>query len=134
MLRELKISEYEEVKEYLDIADIADIDLGKTQIFFKDDQQIMGKYQVISNNIYLPNLSSMLKELTPCIVHELTHKKQRQQLGIFKYHLLKLFSNELEEEAKKNEWLSESRLDISLMNQDDPDQNKKWYQRFMIWK
>ena len=135
MARELTEAEYAALDAYTIKAGIAYIDRGSTQIFFDGSLGALGKYKVVGNDIFLPDLPLMIKELTPTVIHELTHQKQRRVLGFADYHMLKLFSNELEEEANRNQWRAEERLEVGyFMKQDHPDQNRKWYHRFMFWE
>ena len=83
------------------------------KIYF-NDKTGFGSYHHTGDYIQLIMQPMMIKELTPCLIHELTHRRQRKELGYWHYALLNLFSRELEIEAVKNERNAETVLGIEI--------------------
>ncbi|HPM74215.1 MAG TPA: hypothetical protein PLA71_00670 [Saccharofermentans sp.] len=109
-MKELTLKQYDKLKSYVEKAGFglpADV-----RIFF-DPKCKFGAYDYLQDRIRLMDAPNMLFELTPCVVHELIHRRQRQRMPLIKWALLNLFRR-LEPEAIAAEELAEARLGISL--------------------
>lgn len=109
-MRELTIDEYAEVDILLRICgwkrDLA-------RIYFSDDNTF-GKYNPLKDQIIIHgNKMNMIRESTPCIVHELTHRNQFKKYRSPLYYILNL-TGLLERSAVKNERKAEIALGVSL--------------------
>lgn len=85
---------------------------GNCRIFWVKNR--FGAYKACGDYIEIQDNPNMLFELTPCIVHELTHRAQRKRYGLILYSLLNLTRTKLEPEAQENEKQAEQKLGITL--------------------
>ena len=107
-MREFTLKEYMELDNYLHKCGW--IRRGAKIVW--DETCFFGKYVPYSDTIHMMNRPNMLKELVPCVIHELTHRQQRRKYGIVLFSLLNLTRCFLETEAKKNEQLAEQKLKV----------------------
>lgn len=110
MKRELTVKEYLELDNYLHKCGWV---RRGCRVFF-DDDCYYGKYISLSDEIRIRNHPRMIMEMTPCVIHELTHRQQRRRMGLIKYSLLNLTRFILEKEARQNEVNAEITLGIEL--------------------
>lgn len=108
MTRELTLAEYMTVDGYLHRCGWK---RHGAKIFF-DSHCPFGQYSALTDRITIMEEPTMLKEITPCIVHELTHREQRRRFGVIVYAFLNLTRFILEKEAKRNETEAERILGV----------------------
>ena len=111
MNREFTKNEYKIVDKALEY--IAIIPRCGCRIYW-DKRTAFGRYQALSDKIYLMDQRDCLDEMMPCIVHELTHRVQRKRYGLIIFSLMNLTRCILEKEAVRNEHKAELLMNINL--------------------
>ena len=110
MKNELTQSQYDMIDSALDYLGIVERDGCK--IYFNSKCQF-GAYHHFGDYISIMDVKNCLPEMIPNIVHELTHRKQRQRMGLFKYALLSCrwwYLTTIEPEAIRNYNKAEGKL------------------------
>lgn len=77
-----------------------------------DKDCAFGAYDAIRDRIRLMDMPNMIRELTPCVVHELTHRQQYRKMGWLWYSLYNLTRTRLEPDAIVNERKAEQILKV----------------------
>ena len=75
-----------------------------------------GVYRPMPESIGISiSCAGMIKEITPCVIHELTHRKQRYRVGLIPYYaLLAVMRWRWEKEAINNEDESMKKLGLKF--------------------